>query len=117
MTPSENQTLRACSSFWEIFGSMKPFYLQVNCPYKLFKVSLLGVLKCALFAFFHSKSAIFRVTNCKNFVILPTFQSQNDFKINGDQKYVEISSLKQKLKTWILNFRGVVPTVLPFHTF
>ena len=80
--PSENQALRACSSFRGILGNKKPFYLQIDCLYKLFKLGLIGVLKCALFAFFHSKCTILMVKNCQNFVIFPTFQSQNDFKIN-----------------------------------
>ena len=88
ITPSENQALRAYSSFWGILGNTKPFHLQIDCLYKLFKLGLIGVLKCALFAFFHSKSAILMVKNCQNLVIFPTFQSQNDFKINGGlEKY------------------------------
>ena len=113
ITPSENQALRACSSFWGILGNTKPFYLQIDCLYKLFKLGLIGVLKCALFAFFHSKSTILMVKNCQNFVIFPTFQSQNDSNINGRLEICWnffIIARNYKLGFWISE--GLVPTVL-----
>ena len=54
--------------------------------------------KCALFAIFHSKRAIFMVQKRQHFVIFQLFNVKMSFRLKEDEKYVEISPLKQKPK-------------------
>ena len=59
----------------------------------------------SLHFFFHSKRAIFMVQKRQHFVIFQLFNVKMSFRLKEDEKYVEISPLKQK-KSWILNFQG-----------
>ena len=67
-----------------IFESKRPFDLQNKCPLELFRLGLIDVQKCALFALFHGKSQNLMDENVRILSFFQGFDIKMAFRLVAD---------------------------------